>query len=96
VLNINIDFVDFALADVDENIRIMTRVASLEVLAVEPLRTTRAGRRSPAAASVAITGFVGSRHNLSSRQSATGTGFGGLGLATGAALAAGLAAAFAG
>jgi hypothetical protein len=95
VLDINIDLVDFALADVDENIRIMTWVASLEVLAVELLRTARTRRRSSAAAPVAITG-LGSCHNLSSRRSATGTGFGGVGLATSAALAAGLATASAG
>ena len=92
VLDIDVDLVDFALADVYENIRIVTRFASLEMLAVEPFCTSRARRCSSAAASVAITGLVGSRHNLSSRRSATGTGFGGVGLATGAALAAGLAA----
>jgi hypothetical protein len=89
-LDINVDLLDFALADIDKNIRVGTRFAALEMLATELVRAPRSRGRLFAAASVSVTCLVGTRHDLSSRQSATGSGFSGVGFTTGTGLTASL------
>jgi len=59
VLDINVNLVDFAFADVDENVRVMTRLATLKMRAIELARAARPGRSIFAATSVTATALGG-------------------------------------